>query len=161
MDGDFNIRLWDGYDALLNQGCCKIIEGQGVIRSFLFYCLPFRLKWVNDLTYATTVKHLSTGDIAETVMFAPSVSEQRRIADFLDRKCSEIDAVIEKTKITIEEYKKLKQSIITEAITKGVRGPRKMKDSGIEWVADIADAWVMSRIGPHYSIVLGKMLCDK
>ena len=161
MDGDFNIRLWDGYDALLNQGCCKIIEEQGVIRSFLFYCLPFRLKWVNDLTYATTVKHLSTGDIAETVMFAPSVSEQRRIADFLDRKCSEIDAVIEKTKITIEEYKKLKQSIITEAVTKGVRGPRKMKDSGIEWVADIADAWVMSRIGPHYSIVLGKMLCDK
>lgn len=71
----------------------------------------------------------------------PSLTEQKRIADFLDRKCAEIDTVIEKTKATIEEYKKLKQSIITEAITKGIRGNRPMKDSGVEWIGSIPADW--------------------
>ncbi len=71
----------------------------------------------------------------------PSVTEQHRIADFLDRKCAEIDAVIEKTKATIEEYKKLKQSVITEAVTKGIRGNRLMKNSGIEWIGEIPSHW--------------------
>lgn len=69
----------------------------------------------------------------------PPLDMQQRIADFLDRRCAEIDAVIERTKATIEEYKKLKQAVITEAVTKGVRGPRKMKDSGIEWIGEIAE----------------------
>ena len=71
----------------------------------------------------------------------PTVAEQHRIAAFLDRKCAEIDAVIERTKATIEEYKKLKQAVITEAVTKGVRGPRPMKDSGIEWIGEIPEEW--------------------
>ena len=141
MDGDFNIRLWDGGMALLNQRCCKLIEEQGITRQFLFYYLPFRLKWVNDLTYATTVKHLSSGDIVETALFVPSIAEQQRIAAFLDRKCAEIDAVIERTKATIEEYKKLKQAVITEAVTKGVRGPRPLKDSGIKWIGEMPEEW--------------------
>lgn len=71
----------------------------------------------------------------------PPFAEQHRIAAFLDRKCAEIDAVIERTKATIEEYKKLKQAVITEAVTKGVRGARKMKDSGIEWIGEIPEEW--------------------
>lgn len=71
----------------------------------------------------------------------PNLDEQKAIADFLDKKCAEIDAVIEQTKATIEEYKKLKQSIITEAVTKGIRGNRPMKDSGIEWIGDIPARW--------------------
>lgn len=69
----------------------------------------------------------------------PPTTVQHRIAAFLDRRCAEIDAVIERTKATIEEYKKLKQAVITEAVTKGVRGERKMKDSGIEWIGEIAE----------------------
>ena len=104
---------------------------------------------------------LNSGDLLNVPYpLAPS-EEKQRIAAFLDRKCAEIDAVIERTKATIEEYKKLKQAVITEAVTKGVRGARKMKDSGVEWVAEIVDSWNMSRIGLHYMIVLGKMLCDK
>lgn len=67
--------------------------------------------------------------------------EQQRIADFLDRKCADIDNVLEKTKSSIEEYKRLKQSVITEAVTKGVRGERPMKDSGIEWVKKLPVEW--------------------
>lgn len=67
----------------------------------------------------------------------PPLEEQHRIADFLDRKCAEIDNVLEKTRSSIEEYKKLKQSVITQAVTKGIRGERQMKDSGIEWIGEI------------------------
>lgn len=76
----------------------------------------------------------------------PSLDEQRRIADFLDAECSRIDAVIEKTRASIEEYKKLKQSAITQAVTKGIRPGRKMKDSGIEWIGEIPEEWSIQRI---------------
>lgn len=67
----------------------------------------------------------------------PSIYEQKRIVTFLDAQCAEIDAVLEKTRASIEEYKKLKQAVITQAVTKGIRGDRPMKDSGIEWIGDI------------------------
>lgn len=70
-------------------------------------------------------------------LFLPPLEEQHRIADFLDRKCAEIDNVLEKTRSSIEEYKKLKQSVITQAVTKGIRGERQMKNSGIEWIGEI------------------------
>ena len=69
--------------------------------------------------------------------------EKQKIVAFLDTKCAEIDAVIEKTKATIEEYKALKQSVITEAVTKGIRGDRPMKDSGIEWIGEICENWAV------------------
>ena len=79
-------------------------------------------------------------------ILAPSVLEQERIAAFLDAECAEIDAVLEKTRASIEEYKKLKQAVITQAVTKGVRGDRPMKDSGIEWIGDIPAEWDVIRV---------------
>ena len=64
-----------------------------------------------------------------------------KIAGFLDEKCAEIDKVLEKTRASVEEYKKLKQSIITQAVTKGIRGDRAMKDSGIEWIGEVPEDW--------------------
>lgn len=78
-------------------------------------------------------------------ILAPSVPEQERIAAFLDAECAEIDAVLEKTRASIEEYKKLKQAVITQAVTKGVRGDRPMKDSGIEWIGEIPAEWDVIR----------------
>lgn len=74
-------------------------------------------------------------------ILAPLVPEQERIAAFLDAECAEIDAVLEKTRASIEEYKKLKQAVITQAVTKGIRGDRPMKYSGIEWIGDIPAEW--------------------
>lgn len=76
----------------------------------------------------------------------PSIYEQKRIVAFLDAQCAEIDAVLEKTRASIEEYKKLKQAVITQAVTKGVRGDRPMKDSGIEWIGEIPAEWKVIRV---------------
>ena len=74
-------------------------------------------------------------------ILSPTFEEQQKIADYLDSECAKIDDVITKTKITIEEYKKLKQSVITEAVTKGIRPNREMKGSGIEWIGEIPREW--------------------
>lgn len=95
-------------------------------------------------------KSIAFDDFAGTLLPVPPIAEQHRIAAFLDRRCAEIDAVIERTKATIEEYKKLKQAVITEAVTKGVRGERKMKDSGIEWIGEIPEGW--SRVKTLYAL---------
>ena len=76
----------------------------------------------------------------------PEYAEQERIAAFLDAECAEIDVVLEKTRASIEEYKKLKQAVITQAVTKGIRGDRPMKDSGSVWFEEIPCNWVMKRI---------------
>lgn len=76
----------------------------------------------------------------------PSPSVQQRIVCLLNKKCAAIDDVLVKTQESIEEYKKLKQAVITEAVTKGVRGKRPMKDSGIDWIGQIPKEWTTSRI---------------
>lgn len=76
----------------------------------------------------------------------PSLPEQQRIADFLDVKCAEIDSVLDATRASIEEYKKLKQSVITETVTKGIRGNRPMKETGVEWIGKIPAEWDVIKI---------------
>lgn len=71
----------------------------------------------------------------------PPLSEQQAIADFLDKKCSEIDELISLQEKIIEELKAYKQSVITEAVTKGLNPDAPVKDSGIEWIGKIPEGW--------------------
>lgn len=96
---------------------------------------------VDRSTYGTKMPRANVDFIKNIFVALPPLSAQYRIAAFLDRKCAEIDSVIADTQKTIEEYKALKQSIITEAVTKGVRGERKMKDSGVEWIGEVPEEW--------------------
>ena len=89
---------------------------------------------------------LTESDFGAIKTCVPSLAEQEHIAAFLDAECAEIDAVLEKTRASIEEYKKLKQAVITQAVTKGIRGDRPMKDSGSVWFEEIPCNWVMKRI---------------
>lgn len=96
-------------------------------------------------SYAKNLRYTLNYDEFAVLPFAlPNIVEQEKIVSYLDKICSDIDVVISKTKATIEEYKKLKQSIITEAVTKGIRGDRPMKDSGIEWIGEIPREWDVS-----------------
>lgn len=97
---------------------------------------------VNQVSIATWSASLWN---EQTIPWAP-LSEQQKISAHLDIECAKIDSVITKTKATIEEYKKLKQSVITEAVTKGIRPNREMKDSGIEWIGEIPTEWNVVRV---------------
>lgn len=86
-------------------------------------------------------KTLGFKEFRQQPILLPTMEEQKAITSFLDSECARIDAVIEKTRASIEEYKKLKQAVITQAVTKGIRPGRKMKDSGIEWIGEIPEEW--------------------
>ena len=66
---------------------------------------------------------------------------QSKIVSFLDLECKQIDDLLSKTRSSIEEYKKLKQAVITQAVTKGVRGEREMKNFNIGWIKELPSDW--------------------
>ena len=92
-------------------------------------------------------------NFAQVRLFTLPLDEQKSRADFLDVKCSSIDKMLSKTRSSIEEYKKLKQAVITQAVTKGVRGEREMKDSGVEWIGEIPKEWDILNLVAHTSML--------
>ena len=147
LDGDFNVAKWKGNDALLNQRVCKLKEfSETYISQYAYYILPMLLKNKNDVTYATTVKHLSSNDILNFDFIVPSLSEQQKIADYLDKVCGEVDEMVAIQETMIEELKAYKQSVITEAVTKGLNPNAPMRNSGIDWIGEIPEHWEVIRI---------------
>lgn len=141
MDGDFNVAEWCGEDALLNQRVCKIEDTKKMSSKFAYYLLPRPLQLLNDVCYATTVKHLSTYDVMGLFLPIPPLDEQTAIVEYLDKKCGSIDKVIATQERRIERLGELKQSIITEAVTRGINPNVPLKDSGIEWIGKIPEHW--------------------
>ncbi len=97
---------------------------------------------------------------AETLMnypvIVPSYAEQRKIADYLDDKCSMIDAIIEKQEKIIERLKEYKLSIIAELVTKGMHELVATKDSGFEWIGDIPQNWGVIKLKYCAEIMRGR-----
>lgn len=96
---------------------------------------------VNQVSIATWSASLWN---EQTIPWAP-LSEQQKISAHLDIECAKIDDVITKTKATIEEYKKLKRSLIMEYTSKGTRRNKPLKPSGLEWISNIPDNWKVTK----------------
>lgn len=89
---------------------------------------------------------LSPDEFSKTLILLPPFEEQQKIADYIDKKCAEIDLLsvdIESQISILEDYKK---SVITEVVTKGLNPDVKMKSSGIEWIGKIPMNWEVSKI---------------
>ena len=120
--------------------------------------------WIDNVsiffTNSAAVGQLSAQQISPYKTCYLPLCEQHSIANHLDFYCSKIEHILAEIQNSIHEYKKLKQAVITQAVTKGVRGEREMKDSGNPWFGQIPTDWKLSRVGLHFSIILGKMLCN-
>lgn len=132
-----------------------------VFPAFLYYALhTFDVRKGFYSMGAGVRQGLKYDEIRQIKVVLPALIEQHTIANFLDKKCSEIDAIIADAKASIEEYKAWKASIIYEAVTKGLDPHAEMKDSGVEWIGKIPKHWgttALKRIckwisdGSHYS----------
>lgn len=125
-----------------------VFRAIGIDRKYLFYWLQnaaFVEQAKSTMNGTGGLKRVSPYFIKNCEIHCPPIEEQGRIADFLDAECIRIDAVIEQIRASIEEYKKLKQSVITQAVTKGIRPGRKMKDSRLEWIDSIPSDWSIVR----------------
>lgn len=100
----------------------------------------------------TGIQNLDLESLLFEIIIVPKYIEQQKIADFLDKKCAEIDKLIELQESMIEKLKEYKQSVITQAVTKGLDPDVPMKDSGIEWIGKIPEGWEVVRIKNCYKL---------
>jgi len=115
--------------------------------SFLFYYISNLFADVMDAGSAqSTVPSVRLPMLSNFCVCIPTTKEQESIANFLDKKCSEIDELISLQEKMIDELKAYKQSVITEAVTKGLDRNVKMKDSGIPWIGEIPKEWETFKI---------------
>ena len=94
----------------------------------------------------TTMQRMSRSQLQNVDMPIPPLADQQRIADYLDENCGEIDSLIGLQEQMIEKLKAYKQSVITEAVTKGLDPNAKLVPSGIDWIGEIPEGWKVCRI---------------
>ena len=134
---NLDIQLFAGYHTIILQ---SHTNQNNQYFAYLFKSDAWR-KQIREQVTGVKLFSISQKILKSVSVIVPPFVEQQKISAYLDSKCTEIDSVISKTKATIEEYKKLKQSVITQAVTKGIIPNRPMKDSGIEWIGEIPQEW--------------------
>ena len=129
-----------------------------------YYCYLLRMFAVNGIIQSLSkgIRERSTDfrfkDFGELIYHAPPISEQQAIAIYLDNKCTEIDELITLQETMISELQAYKQSVITEAVTKGLDKNVKLKDSGVEWIGEIPEHWNICKIQNLASLKSGQNL---
>ena len=109
-------------DFLVSYACLTIHPSDLIIGKFLSYYLKSS-SFAEDVlrrTNSNTQGNVGKDSLVNATIVLPSIIEQTQIVNFLDAKCSDINAMLSKTRASIEEYKKLKQSVITQAVTKTI-----------------------------------------
>ena len=170
-----NYKVVDIGDLVINkmkawQGSMAVSDYRGIVSPAYHVCSiasnKVNKRYLHHLlrnpAYLPEYARLSTGmrigqwdlgfdDFKNIPFLIPPLDEQAKIADYLDNGCASLDAMLSKTRSSIEEYKKLKQAVITQAVTKGVRGEREMKNSGVEWIGEI---------NHRFSLIKLKYICS-
>lgn len=149
--------LWDGANAgIVANGCEGVVSSTAVkysctdnrfFKQFLFYLIKNAEPFFKSKVSGTTIPHMNSKYIDEYACLIPPLSEQQKIADYLDKVCGEADEMIALQEKMIDELKAYKQSVITEAVTKGLNPNVPMKDSGIDWIGEIPEHWKIIKIG--------------
>ena len=157
--GDIVIHGMDGF-----AGAMGVSKSTGKGSPVLIVCNPksdddarYIIYYLRSLAMNNVFVALATGirerscdlrwnKISVLPFVRPSSIEQTRIADYIDEKCVEIDSLIALQEQMIEKLKAYKQSVITEAVTKGLDPNAKLVPSGIDWIGEIPEGWKVCRI---------------
>ena len=159
--------LWDGANAGIIANKCEGVVSSTAVkytctdgrfnRQYLFYLLKNAEPFFKSKVNGTTIPHMNSKYIDDYVCLLPSLSEQQKIADYLDKVCCEVDEMVVLQETMIEELKAYKQSVITEAVTKGIYPNVPMRNSGIDWIGEIPEHWILSKAKFFVDITNG---CD-
>lgn len=146
FQGGFEYSQYNGVVSPAYHVFYKTVPVCDAYFKFLFKDNSFIKKMASLTRTFRDGKSISFEDFSNSYIPVPPFEEQNRIAFFLEERCAYIDSIITKTRSSIDEYKKLKQAVITQAVTKGVRGDRPMKDSGIEWIGEVPTDWRITQL---------------
>ncbi len=131
----FNYSIYRCFKGVNSKYCEYLFKTSGCISEF-----KQRLHGVGE-----SISPLYTKDLFDIAVIMPPFEEQNRIVNFLDVKCGEIDALSEDIQSEIDILHAYKQSVITEAVTKGLDKNAQMKDSGSDWLGSIPENWDIKR----------------
>ena len=148
--------LWDGANAGIIANKCKGAVSSTAVKysctdkrfnkQYMFYLLKNAEPFFKSKVGGTTIPHMNTRYIDEYLCILPPLLEQQKIANYLDKVCGEVDEMIALQEQMIEELKAYKQSVISEAVTKGLNSDVPMKDSGIDWIGEVPKHWKSERL---------------
>lgn len=124
-----------------NQGCMGCVPKDSTISKYFYFSMSVFTEQFELFGAGTTFKEISAANFGNFILPVPPLSEQHFIADYLDEKCGEIDSLIGLQEQMIEKLKAYKQSVITEAVTKGLDPNAKLVPSGIDWIGEIPEGW--------------------
>lgn len=154
--GSCGISALDGSVSLINIVLCPKGKMDAGFYNWLFHTTMFAdeyYKWGHGIVDDLWTTRWS--EMKNICVVNPSLKEQQSIATFLDTKCGEIDALISLQEEMISELQAYKQSVITEAVTKGLNPHAKMKDSGVEWIGEIPEEWKVVKINKILGFIGG------
>ena len=147
--------LWDGANAgITATGLEGVVSStavkynctdNSVLSKYAAYILKYAEHYFKEKVTGTTIPHMNMAYINDFPLLFPPMNEQQRIANYLDEKCGEIDSLIGLQEQMIEKLKAYKQSVITEAVTKGLNPNAKLVPSGIDWIDEIPEGWLVGR----------------
>ncbi|MGI2169639.1 restriction endonuclease subunit S [Shewanella sp. MF05960] len=139
-----------GVEATTNQACCVMGASKQIKNKYLFYWLLAFKEDIIRLSSGGGQPNINQEKVASLKISAPEVTEQQKIANFLDHETAKIDTLIAKQEKLIELLKEKRQAVISHAVTKGIsyKGQPEvpMKDSGVEWLGEVPEHWDVSRL---------------
>lgn len=139
----------------IGRGLCSI-KAEGINRDYLFFFLHNSVEAMRALSDGSTFEAITVQNLSNLSMCVPSLSEQQAIASYLDYKVGQIDKSISQIDSQIDSLKAYRQSVISEAVTKGLDKNAKMKYSGIEWIGEIPEGWNVIPM-KHYFYMKGRI----
>ncbi|HFH9946577.1 TPA: restriction endonuclease subunit S [Streptococcus suis] len=125
---------------------------------FAYYLMNSSFDFYRNFFTTSTVNQLTAGIFYNIEVPLPTIIEQTKIADFLDKKIAQLDKVkslLEEQIKTLEGYR---QSLIYETVTKGLDKTVPLKDSGVDWIGQIPEGWGVGKLKYYFDVQLGKML---
>ena len=173
-EGDFvmNIMLaWNGsyavsnYDGMISPAYCVFkFRNDKYYKRYYHYVLRTE-------GYPSAFKTLSRGIMESRLRLYPEqfytfptiippLSEQKAIADYLDKHCAEVDEMVSLQEKIIEELRAYRQAIITETVTRGLNPNAPMKDSGVEWIGQIPEGWEICKLKRQLTLLNGRAYSD-
>ena len=140
-----------------------VLKDIKINKKILFYFLQtdFVKRQMDLAVIGGAIPTMTQVKIGNTILILPPISEQKVIAEFLDKKCGEVDALIADIQQEIETLEQYKRSVITEAVTKGLDPSVPMKDSGAGWMPTVPAHWLVEKIKYHLHLKTQKNMSDR
>lgn len=154
------VSLWNnsGFKCYIQNSVHKLTPHKDKLNPTYLQYLIFYVTakgYFYKVVSSISIAHLTKEKLAETPIILPPLSEQRAIASYLDHKVGQIDVSVSAISKQIDDLKAYRQSVISEAVTKGLNPNATMKDSGVEWIGEIPESWGILKLKRVASIQTG------